>query len=253
MKYLFLKYIRWIREFGIRRAIWALNGNRTQTLALTEIKSRSVGALSIRDTGADFEAINTVICFEAYKIQTEVQFKNIIDCGANIGISARYFLSHHPAATVFAIEPSPENLELLKRNCRENLSKGRVKVFNGAVGSEAGWGYLECSRPNGFDSFYVGDAKSDVMSDEFQVQIHELAELLDKKERPLLLKLDIEGAEKELIKTVLNWMHLVDYIMVECHGRDIERDWTAVFNNSNWVITKQFDTLHIARATIDSF
>ena len=40
----------------------------------------------------------------------------IIDCGANIGISSLWFAKEFPGAEIYAVEPSPTNFEMLRKN-----------------------------------------------------------------------------------------------------------------------------------------
>ena len=41
----------------------------------------------------------------------------IVDCGANIGASALWFSARYPEAHIVAVEPAPDNFELLRKNC----------------------------------------------------------------------------------------------------------------------------------------
>jgi predicted O-methyltransferase YrrM len=41
----------------------------------------------------------------------------VIDCGANIGLSAKYFSLEFPNARIIAIEPEKENMAQARRNC----------------------------------------------------------------------------------------------------------------------------------------
>src|SRR5258705_10276569 len=41
----------------------------------------------------------------------------IVDCGANIGCSVLWFNARYPKAHIVAVEPAPDNFELLRANC----------------------------------------------------------------------------------------------------------------------------------------
>jgi hypothetical protein len=47
----------------------------------------------------------------------------IIDAGANIGMASMYFSVHFPRATIYCIEPSPENFRVLKMNLAHELNR----------------------------------------------------------------------------------------------------------------------------------
>src|SRR5262249_17417794 len=42
----------------------------------------------------------------------------IVDCGANIGLSARYFATEYPAARIVAVEPDIENAAFARSHCK---------------------------------------------------------------------------------------------------------------------------------------
>ena len=41
----------------------------------------------------------------------------IIDCGSNIGASVAWFSARYPQAHIVAVEPAPDNFDLLRQNC----------------------------------------------------------------------------------------------------------------------------------------
>ena len=53
----------------------------------------------------------------------------VLDCGANVGVTARVWLAAG-AIQVVAIEPAPENLECLRRNFKGEIAAGRVLLAN---------------------------------------------------------------------------------------------------------------------------
>ena len=59
----------------------------------------------------------------------------IIDCGANIGVSSRYFAGKYPHAQVLALEPDSENARLARANTKHLPN---VQVIERAVGSAPG-------------------------------------------------------------------------------------------------------------------
>ena len=44
----------------------------------------------------------------------------VIDCGANIGLSALYFAQHLPAARIIGVDPARDNVELARKNTQHN-------------------------------------------------------------------------------------------------------------------------------------
>lgn len=138
--------------------------------------------------------------------------KLILDIGANIGISVVFYSVTYPDSTVVAIEPSSQNIELLKKNV-EPYKKvsflqaaigpvdGTVKLFDPGIGN------------NGFRTFgQIGD----VLEDVDVVSINSLLEAY-KEYIPFLVKIDVEGAEKELFSANLDWIDSFKVIVVETH------------------------------------
>jgi hypothetical protein len=70
-----------------------------------------------RHGASDVRVIRQIFLKEQYReLQGEKNVRRIIDCGANIGCSAVYFLSKYPDAELIAIEPDEDNCRLLRKN-----------------------------------------------------------------------------------------------------------------------------------------
>jgi FkbM family methyltransferase len=70
----------------------------------------------------------------------------MVDCGANIGLSALYFLHRYPDLKVIVVEPDPQNMRMCKRNLApfaERTSFVQAGVWSRPAGlllSGSGWG-----------------------------------------------------------------------------------------------------------------
>lgn len=135
----------------------------------------------------------------------------IIDGGANIGTAAVWYAAKFPGAHIVSIEPDADNFSLLERNCQAL----DVEPVHAAIGREPGWlvvtdlgrgewGYV--TRPDG---------------DGEKVRAITLADLVKHKQAagytPFILKLDIEGAEKDLFDGDAAWFHAFPYAVIETH------------------------------------
>jgi FkbM family methyltransferase len=181
--------------------------------------------LHVRDNGLD-------VCtfFEFFSPDTIVfppglsafQPKTIYDIGANIGISSLYFSDVFPQAAVYAFEPVPENLEVCRSNF-ENLKEG--KIFPWAVGSRTGVASFECNNdPRG--GKLEGIAANEHLRTErrIEVEVFSIDDLVSvqKMEPPDFLKIDVEGAEVEVLKGLERHLHTVKRIFVETHGPELK-------------------------------
>lgn len=139
----------------------------------------------------------------------------IIDAGAYIGLSALFFNKAFPNASIIAIEPEQSNFELLSKNTGHLNNVTRVKgglwskdaclrISDRGTGS---WGFtvteVPCDEPHDVEGISIGTL----------ITQHKL-------ERIDILKLDIEGAEKELFsENTSSWLPLVNTMIIELHDR----------------------------------
>jgi FkbM family methyltransferase len=133
----------------------------------------------------------------------------IVDCGANIGISAVWFANRFPNATVVAVEPEPRNFDLLERNTaaypnivpvRAAVSDRRAHVSLTNDG-DAPWSW---ATREGDD----GDIETVTIADLF-AQVPNGA--------PLIVKIDIEGGEVDLFRSATDWTRDTPLIVFEDH------------------------------------
>src|SRR5262249_33761571 len=144
----------------------------------------------------------------------------VFDCGANIGITSLFLAARYPNARIYSIEPDPGNFALLKRNVSQER---RISPIYGAlVGSPREQVYLTTDAPawgNSIATTKIGVAVNALTIDEI-CQENGLT-YID------LLKVDIEGAEKELFANG-QFLKRVSCGIIELHnnyGPDaLERD-----------------------------
>jgi FkbM family methyltransferase len=140
----------------------------------------------------------------------------IIDCGANIGASPLFFALEFPGARVVAIEPDPENFELLSRNTADFP----VMCLHAAVASKSGrldlldpgkgeWGYRTAS----FDAGLPAARKLSVKA----VTLDEVLAMHGESAEPFLLKVDIEGAEADLFAGSTAAIDRFPIVVIELH------------------------------------
>jgi FkbM family methyltransferase len=133
----------------------------------------------------------------------------IFDCGANIGLSVIYMKQLYPGATIVAFEPDDRNFELLQKNVL-SLNYKNVSLRKEAVWIEntelqfADTGSMSSRIEQGS----TGKTKA--------VKAIRLKELMT---GPVdFLKLDIEGAEYEVLKDIKDKLSLVKNMFLEYHG-----------------------------------
>ncbi|MBU0620445.1 MAG: FkbM family methyltransferase [Gammaproteobacteria bacterium] len=151
-----------------------------------------VQGLRIRftDNGALFGMLDEIFVRENYKFVCGNPSPTIIDCGANIGLGILYFKSLYPDAKIHAFEPDPGAYEKLVANMNANGLED-VHTYNEAVWIEDGELVFET------DGSWGGHIADDAGGQGVKVKTRLLDGLLN--EHVDFLKIDIEGAESEVI------------------------------------------------------
>jgi FkbM family methyltransferase len=132
----------------------------------------------------------------------------IIDCGANIGLSVIYLKQLFPDAKIIAFEPDGRNFDLLKRNVESfNLSDVEVR-------KEAVW---IANGPVSFMSSGSMDSRIDNQPNTANPPVPgvRLKEYLNKKID--FLKIDIEGAEYQVLMDIGEDLKNAKNVFIEFH------------------------------------
>jgi FkbM family methyltransferase len=156
----------------------------------------------------------------------------IVDCGSNIGLSVLYFKRLYPKSRVIAFEPDRATFEMLERNVRSN-NLADVTLVNKALSDSVGSApfYVSPEKPGILVQSMRQEnlASSQVTSVETDMLSTYLTEPVD------LLKMDIEGAEDQVLKDLneTGKLALVREIVLEYHHHLTPReDKLGVFLNT---------------------
>jgi FkbM family methyltransferase len=148
----------------------------------------------------------------------------IIDGGANIGLTTVFLALRHPGARIVAVEPVHSNYELLERNTRRlpNVrlveaalwgSERELAVIDPGIGH---YGYRV--QPPTTSSGDIPAIAATPIAKTSAVTVGQIA-AEEGWERIGLLKLDIEGAEIDVLGAAGPWIDRVDMLAVELHDR----------------------------------
>lgn len=156
--------------------------------------------------------------FEEYEYATvktwnPEDFRNIIDLGANIGLSIILWGRLSPKAHIKAVEPDPLNISMLRRNLNSPELIARCSIIAAFAGSKSGSATLD--RSAGEWGVRMGNEDNNE-----RVNVHSMDEIF--KRTPIsksidLLKCDIEGAEAQIFRECSAWINLIRNLIVEVH------------------------------------
>jgi len=133
----------------------------------------------------------------------------IVDCGANIGLSARYFAAEYPAAKIVGLEPGIGNAALARTQCKNFKN---VEIRQAAIGAESGFATVE--NPNADANEFR--TKRTSVGDVNVVTINQLLEEFSNAEL-FIVKIDIEGFESDLFSANTDWIKKATILIIELH------------------------------------
>lgn len=155
----------------------------------------------------DMITVNEIFCRQDYVANSTVQ--TVIDIGANIGLSALYFLTRNTTSYCYCYEPNPNNIKLLEHNLRD--FSARYTVIKKAVFTRGGrfnFGIDPSGRYGGL-GHQIGTCVGGQDNKINQLILVEgiginnvLSSILKLHKTISLLKIDTEGAEVPTIKTI---------------------------------------------------
>ncbi len=120
----------------------------------------------------------------------------MIDVGANLGYFALVWAAANPANRVVAIEASPRNVPILRRNVESNGLAGRVQVHAVAAGREPGRMRFDLgpTGQNGWGGLVGSGHGGAPAAEVVEVDVARVDALVP--DQPIaLLKVDVEGAD----------------------------------------------------------
>jgi len=169
------------------------------------------GYIQFHDAAEFLYGVKEIFIQEIYK-QTIKSDALIIDCGANIGLSVIYLRSIYPKAKIIAFEPDEKNFELLRANI-SSQAINNVELKKEAVWTE---NTMLSFESQGTMSSKISENSPGNTGEVKKVKATRLKEILS---QPVdFLKIDIEGAEYQVLKDIKDQLFLVNVMFLEYHG-----------------------------------
>jgi FkbM family methyltransferase len=200
----------------------------------TQIKTKRNTTLSsgrygttfhLRPDTSDLYTFDQVFIQDQYRLKYPFEPQTIIDAGANIGLSAVYFSHRFPKARIVAVEPDKANFAVLKQNCADY-----PHIHAHCAGVWSADSYLKIINTDATNnSFQVVETTPD---DANALPAISIPTIMKQQGWPVidLLKIDIEGSEKEIFSTNYEaWLPQVRMLLVEVHDNMQMGSSAAVF------------------------
>lgn len=214
-----LSYLRLFRSLGILGFVHSIKALIAQKPILLHMKTPFVKfPIFLRMPSSDVAIFDKVFIRKEFDFKVKRHPDVIIDAGANIGLSSIYFANNYPGARIIAIEPEESNFEILIKNVAayKNITPVKaalwyenttIKLFDPGQGK---WGFIV----KGQDAHKGKDGNP--LCDVLGLTINNVMEKFEISHIDIL-KIDIEGAEKEVFNHSHSWIEKVDSLIVELH------------------------------------
>lgn len=181
-----------------------------------------------------------VWCHGPYDIKIPREHPLIVDAGANIGLATLRLSKLNPSAHFICYEPQPDLYKLLLKNIDDN--KVSAEAVNAAL----------FSSPGTLSLYINDDAKAAAslydysgLTRRVEVPTVKLSDQLHDVDVVDLLKLDVEGAEVEIIRDLIDagMIRRVRRIAMEFHELGGLRlmDFTAMLKKAGYRIDRLYD------------
>ena len=138
----------------------------------------------------------------------------VLDVGANIGLFSLAVLDEYgPRARIVAVEPDPENLEVLRQNVAANDGDRQIEVLDVAVSTRPGVVRFDAGRAHA--SQVVDDGGDDTGRGVISVKAADFFSIAAGCD---LVKLDVEGSEWPLLRDTRLASLDARALILEWHG-----------------------------------
>lgn len=189
--------------------------SKTESANSIKIKPLRGAEILIRGNSLTDRKVLIYVFYHRYHLPP-YQLKNkpvIVDLGSNIGLTLRHFSFLYPDAKILGFEMDKNNFGLCWNNCK---GCHNVMVYNQAI-----WiynGYVSYNPISNQDAYHIDNQthQSDV-----SVESITIPEIIHRYHLTSIdyLKMDIEGAEKNIFQNDLEWTNHVRLMNIEIHDR----------------------------------
>lgn len=180
----------------------------------------------IRRKTKDTETFEEIFNQNIYNLELPLSPETIIDAGANVGFATLFFKLKYPNSRIALVEIEKENIKMVEKNL-QGLKD--IKIYHKGLFNKIGFFKVE-DPYNASNSFVIKEVAE---NEPYDIQSTTIDEIMQENNFQTvdILKIDIEGAEKDLFeKNYESWLPKIKIIMVETHDRMVPRSAFTVMN-----------------------
>ncbi len=166
--------------------------------------------LSLPDSASFLSGYKAIFLDNTYAFAYDGDAPEILDLGANVGLSVLFFKRLFPAAKIMALEPDPLIFQFLERNITGNGISEVELVKKAAWVNNMRLPFLS----KGDDSGHLVAAGE---QGALEVEAIDLREILEHRHFDFI-KMDIEGAEKTVLPACSQYLNNLRYFFLEFHS-----------------------------------
>ena len=241
-----------LRTVGPRGLFSAVRAAATQSTIIVDIEREGIRfPIHLRVNTSDIPTCEQLFRDQEYDFSVPAPPRTIVDAGANVGLVSIYFANRWPDAKIIAIEPEKDNFAMLKKNVApyENIQAVNAALWNRDTHINI--------VDTGLGSWSFMTEEDDTPEEPAGKVVHRIRSMTVAKimddfglEKIDILKIDIEGAEKEVFEDTSTWIARVDAIIIELHEHMKPGCLRSFYNGSNgfddeW---KKGENVYLARA-----
>lgn len=166
--------------------------------------------IHLRVGTSDVSLFRDILLNKEYEWDLPAAPRLIVDAGANIGLSSIFYANRYPHARIICVEPEPCNARMLRKNMAYYpnsviveaalwSNNEPISVVDPGLGE---WGFRTIPGSSNMRGITL-----DTLMDQCGIDYIDL------------LKVDIEGAEKEVFQNPSQWIDRLGVIVIEPHDR----------------------------------
>lgn len=196
----------------------------------------------LRNNTSDITVFYQIFLKKSYSVSYKLDPRVIIDCGANIGLSSIFYKIKFPNAVIYAIEPEISNFNLMLKNTQ--FSNDIICINGGVWNKQANlliednltekWGF-KVSEVNYSNDNTISGLSLACLMKKYHIKVIDI------------LKIDIEGSEKELFEfNFESWLSKTKVLVIELHDghrKGASKSFFKALNNYDYTMIKKNENL----------